>query len=108
EVIDASQDGCRVVTANRGSCDLTVIDPAALMTPSLVGQMAATNPTRTFMVRTAAGTPLPVAPGEIAFVPQQTNVAGDGRGPASLCAPEGTLAAPVGAPAATPDNRAAW
>src|SRR3954463_6292418 len=49
EVIDASQDGCRLVTANRGSCDLTFIDPAAMLTPRLTGGALPTY-ARTFMV----------------------------------------------------------
>lgn len=115
EVIDASQDGCRLVTANRGSCDLTLIDPAAMLTPRLTGGDLPTY-ARTFMVRTGLGHPLSVAPGEIAFVPQQTNVASPGRGPGQLCttgvmpppATGGTLAAPVGTPPATPEQRASW
>jgi hypothetical protein len=107
EVIDASQDGCRVVTANRGSCDLTLINPAALLSPKLVGSALAPDYAKTFMVRTGSGTPLAVAPGEVAFVPQQTNLA-ELRGPATLCTADGTLAAPVGDPPATPTSRASW
>jgi hypothetical protein len=33
--IVASDDGCRLFTANRGSCDLTMVNPAALMQPTL-------------------------------------------------------------------------
>lgn len=33
--IVASDDGCRLFTANRGSCDLTMVDPALLMQPTL-------------------------------------------------------------------------
>lgn len=108
EVIDSSQDGCRIITANRGSCDLTLIDPAALMKPRLLGQDLPASYTKTFMVRTGASTPLHVAPGEVAFVPQQTALPGDSRAPAALCTDLGTLAAPVGEPSATPDNRASW
>jgi len=107
EVIAASQDGCRLVTGNRGSCDLTLLDPAALLSPRLTGQPLGTYG-KTFMVRTGSGQPLAVAPGEITFVPQQTNVAGEGRGPAQLCDATGTLAAPVGMPPATPQARASW
>src|SRR4029079_1399067 len=35
EQIAASDDGCRVVATNRGSCDLTLVDPAALLTANL-------------------------------------------------------------------------
>jgi len=108
EVIDSSQDGCRVITANRGSCDLTLIDPAALMKPRLLGQDLPASYAKTFMVQTKAGTPLHVAAGEVAFVPQQTALPNDSRGPAALCTDAGTLAAPVGALPATPDNRASW
>ena len=35
EQMSASNDGCRIVTANRGSCDLTMVDIGTLMTPEL-------------------------------------------------------------------------
>jgi hypothetical protein len=31
EQLSASTDGCRLMSANRGSCDLTLVDPAALL-----------------------------------------------------------------------------
>jgi len=108
EVIEASQDGCRVITANRRSCDLTLIDPAALMTPRLLQGALPPTYAKTFMVLTGSGTPLSVAPGEVAFVPQQTALPDASRGPGMLCNDMGTLAAPVGDPPATPDARASW
>lgn len=107
EVIDSSQDGCRVITANRGSCDLTLINPAALMRPRLLGEDLPATYAKTFMVRTDAG-PLRVAPGEVAFVPQQTALADADRAPGALCTDAGTLAAPVGDPPATPASPASW
>ncbi len=95
EVIAASQDGCRLVTANRGSCDLTLVDPAALLPVSVAANSNLNESTLTVVPMTSSGR-LVVAPGEIAFVPQQTlGITED------LCGPKGTLAAPVGAPATT-------
>jgi hypothetical protein len=109
EVVAASQDGCRVLTANRGSCDLTLVDPSRV----LAKIWSSTTPAPTTQAEgliavtphTASGKVLDLAPGEIAFVPQQTATLG---GNSLLCTDAGTLAAPVGAPAATPDARASW
>src|SRR5206468_6687172 len=35
EQIAASDDGCQLVTANRGSCNFSLIDPARLLAPTL-------------------------------------------------------------------------
>jgi hypothetical protein len=78
--IDASQDGCRIVSANSGSCDLTMVDVGALMSPTLIRQdkSAATPVTPTessqqVVVVTGDGRPLHVAPQEILFLPQDTS-----------------------------------
>ncbi|MES1165249.1 MAG: hypothetical protein ABUR63_05810, partial [Verrucomicrobiota bacterium] len=131
EVITASQDGCRVVTANRGSCDLTLVNPSVLLAPSVVptqqrdkAKAALNTYGRTVVPRTSAGR-LAVAPGEIAFVPQQTSGRGGPvpevgqpiQGNAAICdvrdeqgviTAEGTSAAPVGAPPAAPGELVSW
>jgi hypothetical protein len=77
EVMAASQDGCLVATANRGSCDLAIVDPQLLLAQAFgPGTVAATDmgghkPIVTRVVpTTASGTKLQVAPQEIAFLPQ--------------------------------------
>jgi hypothetical protein len=108
EVITASQDGCRLVTANRGSCDLTLVNPAALLAPSLgASTPVLADYARTVVPRTSSGR-LALAPGEIAFLPQQTWGLG---GDSLLCDPhgvEGTMAAPVGAPPASETAPSPW
>lgn len=112
EVLAASQDGCRVISANRGSCDLTLVNPAVLVgrygLPAAQRQTETQLPyARTIVPRTASGR-LTVAPAEVTFLPQQTF----GReGDADVCDPngvEGTTAAPVGAPAASAAAPAGW
>lgn len=114
EAVAASQDGCRLVTANRDSCDLTMVAPATLLTPHLTGGGTLGPYAKTFPVRTGAGQPLRVAPGEIAFIPQQTaglpRRSDDPTTTPVICDPgsvngmggsEGTMAAPVGDPPVT-------
>jgi hypothetical protein len=71
EVISVTQDGCRAVTANRGSCDLALVDPQRMLAPYF-GVDSTTGPgdvvTRV-TVKTASGV-LDAAPAEIAFLPQ--------------------------------------
>ena len=108
ETIVASQDGCRLLTANHGSCDLTLIDPAALLAPHLT-QTPLGEYSHTFRVLTGSRGPLAVAPGEVQFVPQQTAGLSRKEGEESnICQPAGTLAAPVGDPAASPESPAHW
>jgi hypothetical protein len=85
--IVASDDGCRVVTANHGSCDLSLVDPAALLAPTFARayptvSSAAANPvvSTTVVPKTSAGVPLRVLPGEIAFLPRGTT-----QLPAQVC-----------------------
>jgi hypothetical protein len=90
--IAASDDGCRLVTANHGSCDLSLVDPAALMAPTLAATIpglsvpigGAANPliTQSVIPRTHAGLPLNLIAQEITFLPQKT---ADMKGSAHLC-----------------------
>jgi hypothetical protein len=80
EQISASQDGCQLVTANRGSCDLTVIDPRDMIQPVLQAENAtSTIPAANVPLPAARapidgnGMPLEVAPYEVAFLPQDTS-----------------------------------
>jgi hypothetical protein len=75
--IVTSDDGCRLLTANHGSCDLSLVDPAALLAPTMArdypGVPASTdNAVTTAVVPKVKGVPLRVLPGEVAFVPQPT------------------------------------
>jgi hypothetical protein len=73
EVMAASQDGCMVAAASRGTCDLAVIDPQRLLVGSFGGVVSSTGmgPLATRVTpTTASGRKLQVAPQEIAFLPQ--------------------------------------
>ncbi len=80
EQIAASDDGCRVVTVNHGSCDLSLVDPAALLAPTLhasypdVSSSTGQPVFRQIQPRTASGRVLPVRAGELAFVPVPTDL----------------------------------
>jgi hypothetical protein len=78
EVVSASQDGCMAVTANRGSCDLTVVDTQRLLRPNF-DEPAVSTGDGPLSVRvtpkTASGRDLHVAPQEIAFLPQKVEPA---------------------------------
>ena len=77
--IVASDDGCRLVTANQGSCDLSLVDPSLLLTPTLSRTIAGlpivepSASTATVTPYAADGTKLRVAPGEVAFLPRDTS-----------------------------------
>jgi hypothetical protein len=111
EVVAASQDGCRVVTANRGSCDLTLVDPTALLARHLDPRGDLPNQPdikeSVTVVPLMASGRLAVAPGEIAFVPQQTALLGD-QTPVCDATIPGTLAPPVGDPAPAAGERVPW
>ena len=86
EQISASDDGCRLVSANRGSCDMTVVDPSALLGPMLQGvRRRARHSIRAASRRRRAirgdGTPLAVAPYEVVFLPTDTAALTDGEQP---------------------------
>jgi hypothetical protein len=106
EVVASSQDGCRVVTANRGSCDLTLVDPSVLLAKKWGGVADPRDGLLSVTPHTSTGQVLNVSPAEIAFLPQQT-AALSGKNEAS-CTALGTLAAPVGAESATEMARASW
>ena len=73
--IKTTQDGCRVVTANSGSCDLAVLDvPAVLDTAD--GRKVTRPVVRRVVPKTAAG-PLRARPQEIAIVKASLPTAGD-------------------------------
>ncbi len=81
EQMSASADGCRIVTANRGSCDLTLVDVGTLMSPQLAlegkATVSSTGPStvaQEIVVRGGTtGKPLRLNPQEITFLPQDTS-----------------------------------
>ncbi len=92
EAVATSSDGCRVLVANRGSCDLTLVDPARLLASSFAPLRPSTgggNPAQTVVPRTRSGR-LTSAPYEIAFLPFL---------PAAAATPQAS-----GAPAACPGD----
>jgi hypothetical protein len=80
EQISASDDGCQLISANRGSCDLTLVDPSILVAPTFnanYGNIDLTsNPLRTasqnFRPLKGDGTLLTAPPYEAVFLPQDT------------------------------------
>ena len=80
EQISVSDDGCRLVSANRGSCDLTLVDPSALLAPAfdaayggIAKPLPAPSTSRQLVVPHGAdGVALGVAPFEVNFLPQDT------------------------------------
>ncbi|MFL5304612.1 MAG: hypothetical protein ACJ8F1_05335 [Polyangia bacterium] len=110
--ISSSDDGCRLVTANRGSCDLSLVDPSVLVAPTFYGQQShlTTLPsprTATMTIRPVKGdgTFLTAAPYEAVFLPQDTSQlvstaeATDPTQTGPLCNPDGAMADPIGWPA---------
>ena len=81
EQISASDDGCRLISANRGSCDLTLVDPSILVAPTFnanYGNVDLDNDvprtaSRTFRPIKGDGTPLVATPYEAVFLPQDTS-----------------------------------
>jgi hypothetical protein len=88
--ISASDDGCRLVTANHGSCDLSLVDPAALLAPTVLGGLAGVNGATSVSAdntkiltpvvpKTKSGRALSLFAGEISFLPTGTpNMTVDG------------------------------
>jgi hypothetical protein len=71
ESISTSDDGCRAVTANRGSCDLSFINTSRALAPVMKGTVHADDTApivTTFRIKTGRGE-LRAAPYEIAFLP---------------------------------------
>jgi len=110
--ISASQDGCRLITANRGSCDLSFVDPSVLVTPTFAAldssaQFANPPPsprTATLTIRPVKGdgTLLAAAPYEAVFLPQDTSSLFDITYPQATfqgCSADGAMVDPVGWPA---------
>jgi hypothetical protein len=69
EQISASDDGCRLISANRGSCDLTLVDPSVLVAPVFSSQNGVDvqlgsprTGSQTFRPIKGDGTPLLAAP----------------------------------------------
>ncbi|HXI55616.1 MAG TPA: hypothetical protein VNO55_06130 [Polyangia bacterium] len=114
ETLAISDDGCRVVTANRGSCDLTLVDPGLLMAPTVaalsvdagVPALEARSPAQTIMVRTGSGKPLAAAPYEVQFLPQDIHTLLPGAGPVQMCLPDRPLVPPAGW--STNDPQTGW
>ncbi len=118
--ISASQDGCRLITANRGSCDLSLVDPSVLVAPTFYAQQS--NQTVQPSPRTATmtiqpmkedGTFLRSAPYEAVFLPQDTSSLlpyGDPQQVGPLCNPDGAMVDPIGwyPPQAKPAKPAPW
>jgi hypothetical protein len=80
EQISVSDDGCRLISANRGSCDLTLVDPSVLVAPVFSSQdgvdVQLGSPrtgAQTFRPIKGDGTPLLAAPYEAVFLPQDTS-----------------------------------
>jgi hypothetical protein len=98
EQISSTTDGCRLVTANRGSCDLTLVDPSALLASTFAAQynsatvdisVPSGNGLQRITPRRSDGTLLQAAPYEAVFLPR--NIAGL-EGSANLCPTNGAPA----------------
>jgi hypothetical protein len=99
EQISATTDGCRLVTANRGSCDLTLVDPATLLASTFASQynsaavdvsIPSGNGLQRIKPRLADGTLLRAAPYEAVFLPRKTtNLEMDDVAAANLCPTDG-------------------
>ena len=78
EQISSTTDGCRLVTANRGSCDLTMVDPSALLASTFAAQYNTVDvsiPSGNGLQRIRPrfkGTELNLAPYEAVFLPRNT------------------------------------
>jgi hypothetical protein len=88
EALASSQDGCWVATANRSSCDLTLVDPSRLLvSPFSTGASQAQPATglgdaaHRLVVQTGSGQPLYTATGEVAFLPSQATTCSSGAVP---------------------------
>ena len=110
--VSSSDDGCRLLTANRGSCDLSLVDPTVLVAPTFYHQQSTltTLPsprTATMTIRPVKsdGTFLTAAPYEAVFLPQDTSQlvspaeTSDPTQTGPLCNPDGAMADPIGWPA---------
>jgi hypothetical protein len=91
EQISASTDGCRLVSSNRGSCDLTLVDPSTLLAPTLATQynsptVTVSEPPGNGLQRIVphwpGGAPVASAPYETVFLPRDIHGL---DGSAALC-----------------------
>ena len=103
EQISASDDGCRLISANRGSCDLTLVDPSVLVASTFQqetgGAVMPPSPrtaSQKFRPIKGDGTLLTAPPYEAVFLPQDTS---------SLLAAAAHGAQRAAPAAATPDVR---
>jgi hypothetical protein len=81
--IAASDDGCRLVTANHGSCDLSFIDPAAVLAPTVEQMLSSTTQSAvtssqstlvtTVVPITQKGHQLRLLAGEVSFLSTDTS-----------------------------------
>lgn len=116
--VSASDDGCRLLTANRGSCDLSLVDPSVLVAPTFAqfNQIDVPSPrTATMTIRPVKsdGTFLSAAPYDAVFLPQDTTHLTTSDPPAqdaptadALCSADGAAALPQGWPAQS--GRVPW
>lgn len=74
EALSVSPDGCKTVTANRGSCDVSLVDNSRLFAGVFEDGEAVTGPgaVSTRLAVLTDGGPLRSRPGEIAFLPGPT------------------------------------
>jgi hypothetical protein len=89
ETIASSQDGCRLVTANRASCDLSLIDPQRLLAPAFTTK-ASTDPgpvAERVSIVTPSGRVLAAAPKEVTFLPLPLPDLGKQLGAEQACVP---------------------
>jgi hypothetical protein len=96
--LDASEDGCRVISANVGSCDLTLLDAPALAGIGLGNTDAVDEPSslvstvipRTYDPELGRRRPLGARPGQVLSVPSELTQApglGSGQTLDGLCDP---------------------
>jgi hypothetical protein len=80
EALATSQDGCWIATANRTSCDFSLIDPSRLLASTFSTDLSQAIPAtdggdvaRRVVVRAGSGKALHTTVGEIAFLPPSSS-----------------------------------
>ena len=94
EAVVSTQDGCQAVTANRGSCDLTMIDPSKLVTRLFGPAAPATGDgpaIRQVRPTTPSGRALTASPQEVVFLPQTPELLDAQTGAERLCQSAGAV-----------------
>jgi hypothetical protein len=95
EQISSSSDGCRLVSANRGACDLTIVNPSTLLASKFAAEfdsdtVAITVPKGNGIQHVRPirdnGTYLDAAPYEVVFLPTDTSALSSGN---NLCPADG-------------------